>query len=58
MINENNNNNYVLLRENDTHLPRYKTSANIKVLKMATMTILRGLKAVTNTGPLLFIIIP
>lgn len=40
------------------YLPKFNFSDRIKVLKIATMIMLRGLKAVTKTGPLVLIIIP
>lgn len=40
------------------HLPKDNRSAKMNVLMIATMTMLRGLKAVTKTGPFALIIIP
>lgn len=40
------------------YLPKFNFSERIKVLKIATITMLKGLKAVTKTGPFVLIIIP
>lgn len=44
--------------EIDSYLPMKICSAKMKVLKMATITMVKGLNADTKTGPLSFIRTP
>jgi hypothetical protein len=42
----------------NAHIPKYMFSLSMKEAMIATRIMVRGLKAVTKTGPLSFIITP